>query len=54
MYMATKSLVDAMHLDAVAAECYPAYSGLMNQTASWLFTPDFYECHSLKASLYIP
>ena len=36
MYMATKSLVDAMHLDAVAAECYPAYSGLMNQTASWL------------------
>ena len=36
MYMATKALVDAMKLDAVAAECYPAYSGLMNLPASWL------------------
>ena len=36
VYMATKAKIEAMGLSAVAAECYPNYGGLMNQTASWL------------------
>ena len=36
MYMALKSLIEEYGLDGIAAECYPCYSGLMNQAASWL------------------
>ena len=35
-YMATKELIKKYSLDALAAECYPMYSGLMNITSSWL------------------
>lgn len=36
MYMATKNFIDTCGLDGLAAECYPNYGGLMNQTSSWL------------------
>ena len=36
VYSASKEIIEAMHLQAFAAECYPYYSGLMNQAASWL------------------
>ncbi len=36
VYLATKEIVEKYSLDAVAAECYPMFSGLMNLTASWL------------------
>lgn len=36
VYKATRDLIEDMKLDAFAAECYPNYGGLMNQTASWL------------------
>lgn len=36
VYMATKEIVDKYSLDAMAAECYPMFSGLMNLTSSWL------------------
>lgn len=36
VYTATKAYVKACGLDAVAAECYPNYSGLMNLTSSWI------------------
>lgn len=36
VYMATKALIQNTGLQALAAECYPNYGGLMNQTASWL------------------
>ena len=36
VYMATKEVVKRYSLDALAAECYPMYSGLMNLTSSWL------------------
>ncbi|MBC5660278.1 hypothetical protein H8S44_10890 [Anaerosacchariphilus sp. NSJ-68] len=36
VYMATKAIIEDMGLNAIAAECYPNYGGLMNQTASWL------------------
>ena len=36
VYQASKDKIDSMGLDAFAAECYPNYGGLMNQTASWL------------------
>lgn len=36
MYLAVKKLVDKYSLDALAAECYPYYSGLMNLPSSWL------------------
>ena len=35
-YMATKEIIKKYSLDALAAECYPMYSGLMNITSSWL------------------
>ena len=36
VYMATKEIVEIYSLDAMAAECYPMYGGLMNLTSSWL------------------
>ncbi len=36
IYMATKKIIEKYSLDAMAAECYPMYSGLMNLTSSWL------------------
>ena len=36
MYLATKSLIQDGGLNAIVAECYPNYGGMMNQTASWL------------------
>jgi L-fucose isomerase-like protein len=36
VYMATKNFIDTCGLDGIAAECYPNYGGLMNQTSSWL------------------
>lgn len=36
VYLAVKSLVKKYSLDALAAECYPFYSGLMNLPSSWL------------------
>ena len=36
VYTAAKSMVEQCGLNAVAAECYPNYSGLMNQPSSWL------------------
>ncbi len=36
VYMATKAMIQNTGLQALAAECYPNYGGLMNQTASWL------------------
>lgn len=36
IYMATKKIAKRYSLDAMAAECYPMYSGLMNLTSSWL------------------
>ena len=36
VYQATKDKITDMGLDGIAAECYPNYGGLMNQTASWL------------------
>lgn len=36
VYMATKAIYQEYGLDALAAECYPNYCGLMNQTSSWL------------------
>ena len=35
-YMAVKEMVKKYSLDALAAECYPFYSGLMNLPSSWL------------------
>lgn len=36
VYMAVKEIVKKYSLDALAAECYPFYSGLMNLPSSWL------------------
>ena len=36
IYMAVKEMVKKYSLDALAAECYPFYSGLMNLPSSWL------------------
>ena len=36
IYMATKEVIKKYSLDAMAAECYPMFSGLMNLTSSWL------------------
>lgn len=36
VYMAVKQISDKYSLDALAAECYPMYSGLMNLPSSWL------------------
>ena len=36
IYLATKEIIRKYSLDALAAECYPMYSGLMNLTSSWL------------------
>lgn len=36
IYMAVKKVVKRYSLDAIAAECYPFYSGLMNLPSSWL------------------
>lgn len=36
VYKATKEIIRKYSLDAVAAECYPMFSGLMNLTSSWL------------------
>lgn len=40
LYMATKAMIKDTGLTAIAAECYPNYGGLMNQTASWLADED--------------
>lgn len=40
VYMATKAMIKDTGLNAIAAECYPNYGGLMNQTASWLADED--------------
>lgn len=36
VYMASKAYAESCGLNALAAECYPNYSGLMNQSSSWL------------------
>lgn len=36
VYMAVKQTVEKYSLDALAAECYPFYSGQMNLPSSWL------------------
>ena len=36
IYMVVKEIVKKYSLDAIAAECYPFYSGLMNLPSSWL------------------
>lgn len=36
VYLAVKQIVEKYSLDALAAECYPFYSGLMNLPSSWL------------------
>lgn len=36
VYMAVKAMIARYDLDAVAAECYPQFGGLMNITSSWL------------------
>ena len=36
VYLSTKKVIERYSLDAMAAECYPMYSGLMNLTSSWL------------------
>lgn len=36
VYMALKDVMKKNHLNAVAAECYPKFDGLMNLTASWM------------------
>lgn len=41
IYMATKKIAKKYSLDAMAAECYPMYSGLMNLTSSWLADEGF-------------
>lgn len=36
VYMATKAMMETSGIDALAAECYPNYGGLMNQPSSWI------------------
>lgn len=36
VYMTIKRIIEVYNLDAIAAECYPQFSGLMNLTSSWL------------------
>ena len=36
VYLAVKQIAKRYSLDALAAECYPFYSGLMNLPSSWL------------------
>jgi L-fucose isomerase-like protein len=36
VYLATKNIMQTSGVDIIAAECYPAYGGLMNQPSSWL------------------
>ncbi len=36
VYLQTKKVLDQGGIDCIAAECYPMYGGLMNQTSSWL------------------
>ena len=36
VYLQTKRVLDQGGIDCIAAECYPMYGGLMNQTSSWL------------------
>lgn len=36
VYMATKAMMESSGIDALAAECYPNYGGLMNQPSSWI------------------
>ncbi len=41
IYLATKEIFKHYTLDAVAAECYPKFSGLMNLPSSWLADEGF-------------
>lgn len=41
VYLATKDIAEKYSLDAMAAECYPMFSGLMNLTSSWLADEGF-------------
>lgn len=41
VYMATKEIAEKYSLDAMAAECYPMFSGVMNLTSSWLADEGF-------------
>ncbi len=36
VYLQTKKVLDQGGIDCIAAECYPMYGGLMNQSSSWL------------------
>jgi len=36
VYMATKRMMEKTGIEVIAAECYPKYGGLMNQTSSWI------------------
>lgn len=41
VYLAVKKIAERYSLDALAAECYPFYSGLMNLPSSWLADEGF-------------
>lgn len=41
IYLATKIIAEKYHLDAIAAETCPEYSGLMNLQSSWLGDENF-------------
>lgn len=41
VYLATKQVANSYSLDAMATECYPMFSGLMNLTSSWLADEGF-------------
>ncbi|MGN0732959.1 MAG: hypothetical protein ACI4LC_02155 [Emergencia sp.] len=41
IYMAVKQVVEEFGLNAIAAECYPMYGGLMNLPASWIANEGF-------------
>ncbi len=36
VYLQTKKILEQGGIDCIAAECYPMFGGLMNQTSSWL------------------
>lgn len=41
VYLATKNILEANRLTAIAAECYPMFGGLMNLVSSWLADEGF-------------
>lgn len=41
IYMAVKKIIEKYDLNAIAAECYPKYGGLMNLPSSWIADDGF-------------